>query len=118
MASGKCWRRPSSSAVGGARLVYAYPAAVIVVFVLVAEILEHQTVGRGRRAIRQLTELLPRSATVRRSSGEQETAIADLQAGDVVIVKPGARLPVDGEVIAGHSFVDQATITGESLPVE
>lgn len=106
-------------AIGAALVIgESFTASVIVVFVLVAEILEHQTVGRGRRAIKQLTDLLPRSATVRRNTGEQETALAELRAGDIVIVKPGARLPVDGEVIAGHSFVDQATITGESLPVE
>ena len=106
-------------AIGAALAIgESFTASLIVLFVLVAEVLEHQTVGRGRRAIRQLTELLPQSATVRREAGEQETTLAELRRGDLVVVKPGARLPVDGEVIAGHSFVDQATITGESLPVE
>lgn len=106
-------------AIGAALAIgESFTASVIVLFVLVAEVLEHQTVGRGRRAIKQLTDLLPRSATVRRETGEHETALAELRAGDLVIVKPGARMPVDGEVVAGHSFVDQATITGESLPVE
>ena len=93
-------------------------AAVIVLFVLAAEVLEHQTVGRGRRAIKHLTDLMPRSATVTRGSAEAELDIGAVRIGDLVLVKPGARLPVDGEVVSGHSFVDQATITGESLPVE
>jgi Cd2+/Zn2+-exporting ATPase/Cu+-exporting ATPase len=93
-------------------------ASVIVLFVLVAEVLEHQTVGRGRRAIRQLTDLLPRTATVRSGRGEREVDSAEIKIGDLIVVKPGSRLPVDGQVSDGHSFVDQATITGESLPVE
>ncbi len=106
-------------AIGAALAIgESFTASVIVLFVLVAEVLEHQTVGRGRRAIKQLTDLLPRSATVRREAGEEETALAELRVGDLVVVKPGSRVPVDGEVVAGHSFVDQATITGESLPVE
>jgi heavy metal translocating P-type ATPase len=91
---------------------------VIVLFVLVAELLEGLTVGRGRKAIRQLVELLPRTATVRRGGSEQEVAADDLKSGDLILVKPGARIPIDGIVVAGHSFVDQATITGESMPVE
>ena len=106
-------------AIGAALAIgESFTASVIVLFVLVAEALEHLTVGRGRRALKHLTDLLPRSATVRRGSGEQDLAITELRPGDVIIVKPGARLPVDGDVVAGHSFVDQATITGESLPVE
>jgi Cd2+/Zn2+-exporting ATPase/Cu+-exporting ATPase len=106
-------------AIGAALAIgESFTASIIVLFVLVAEVLEHQTVGRGRRAIKQLTDLLPRAATVRRGDVEQELDVAEIEAGDLVVVKPGARLPVDGEVAAGHSFVDQATITGESLPVE
>lgn len=93
-------------------------ASVIVLFVLIAEVLEHQTVGRGRRAIKQLTDLLPRVATVRDGTTEREVDIAKIKIGDVIVVNPGAGLPVDGEIADGHSFVDQATITGESLPVE
>ena len=106
-------------AIGAALAIgESFTASVIVLFVLVAEALEHQTVGRGRRAIKQLTDLLPSSATVRDGNNEQEIEIAAIKIGYVVVVKPGARLPVDGEVVDGHSFVDQATITGESLPVE
>lgn len=106
-------------AIGAALAINeSFTASVIVLFVLVAEELEHKTVGRGRRAIKQLTDLLPRAATVRREGAESEVEVDAIRAGDIVIVKPGSRLPVDGEVVSGHSFVDQATITGESLPVE
>jgi heavy metal translocating P-type ATPase len=96
----------------------SFTALVIVLFVLVAEVLEHLTVGRGRRAIRDLLDFLPRQATVRRGDTTRDVSLAAVGVGDVVIVKPGSRIPVDGAVIAGHSFVDQATITGESMPAE
>jgi heavy metal translocating P-type ATPase len=95
-----------------------FTALVIVLFVLVAEVLEGLTVGRGRRAIRDLLDLLPRNAVVRRAGGTQEVEAAEIMVGDVVVVKPGSRLPVDGDVVAGNSFVDQSAITGESMPVE
>src|SRR5271166_5251550 len=95
-----------------------FTALVIVLFVLIAEVLEGLTVGRGRCAIKDLLDLLPGNAVVRREGGTHEVEAADIQVGDVVLVKPGSRVPVDGVVVAGNSFVDQATITGESLPVE
>src|ERR1700756_98452 len=95
-----------------------FTALVIVLFVLIAEVLEGLTVGRGRRALKDLLNLLPRQAVVRRGGGAQEVGAAEVQVGDVVLVKPGARVPVDGVVVGGNSFVDQAAITGESLPVE
>jgi Cd2+/Zn2+-exporting ATPase/Cu+-exporting ATPase len=95
-----------------------FTALVIILFVLIAEVLEGLTVGRGRRAIKDLLDLLPRQALVRRDGGTQEVGAAELQVGDMVLVKPGARVPVDGVVVAGSSFVDQAPITGESLPIE
>ena len=95
-----------------------FTALVIVLFVLVAEVLEGLTVGRGRRAIKTLLDLLPQSALVRRGDGTEEVEAAGLQVGDVVLVKPGSRIAVDGVVVAGNSFVDQSSITGESLPVE
>ena len=95
-----------------------FTGLVITLFVLVAEILEGLTVGRGRRAIQHLVDLLPRMATVRRGTGWEEVRIEEVAAGDVALVRPGARIPVDGSVVGGNSFVDQATITGESMPVE
>jgi heavy metal translocating P-type ATPase len=96
----------------------AFTAVVIVLFVLVAEVLEHMTVGRGRRAIKDLLDLLPQTVFVRRADGVTDLAAHALQVGEIVVIKPGARVPVDGVVASGHSFVDQAAITGESLPVE
>jgi heavy metal translocating P-type ATPase len=96
----------------------AFTALVIVFFVLIAEVLEHMTVGRGRRAIKDLLDLLPRDVAVRRAEGVTTIPAGALGIGDVVVIKPGARVPVDGVVERGNSFVDQATITGESLPVE
>jgi P-type Cu+ transporter len=95
-----------------------FTAIVIVLFVLIAEVLEHLTVARGRDAIRDLLDFLPRDATIRRSDGTELIGIDAVHIEDIVIVKPGSRLPVDGVVTAGESFVDEATITGESLPVE
>jgi Cd2+/Zn2+-exporting ATPase/Cu+-exporting ATPase len=95
-----------------------FTALVIVFFVLIAEVLEALTVGRGRRAIQDLLNLLPQQVELRRSDGVQFASLAELRAGDVVLVRPGGRVPVDGVVVGGHSFIDQATITGESMPVE
>lgn len=95
-----------------------FTALVITLFVLVAEVLEGLTVGRGRRAIRHLIDLLPSTATVNEGGGWKDVDVQRVLVGDVVLIKPGARIPVDGLVAGGHSFVDQATITGESMPVE
>src|SRR6202162_4183860 len=95
-----------------------FTALVITLFVLVAEILEGLTVGRGRKAIQHLVDLLPTVATVRRSGSWTDIEIGDVSKGDEVLVRPGGRIPVDGNVVGGHSFVDQAPITGESMPVE
>jgi heavy metal translocating P-type ATPase len=95
-----------------------FTALVITLFVLVAEVLEGLTVGRGRRAIRHLIDLLPSTATLNERGGWREVGVQQVLVGDVVLIKPGGRIPVDGSVVGGHSFVDQATITGESMPVE
>jgi heavy metal translocating P-type ATPase len=95
-----------------------FTALVIVLFVLIAEALEELTVERGRRAIRDLLEFLPAIAERRRESGTETVPVGSLLRGDIVIIRPGGRIPVDGEVALGHSFVDQSTITGESVPVE
>jgi len=95
-----------------------FTALVIIGFVLIAEILEGLTVGRGRRAIHDLLDLLPPIAWVRRNGRIEELHAVELKAGDIVVVRPGSRISVDGIVTGGNSFVDQSPITGESLPVE
>jgi heavy metal translocating P-type ATPase len=95
-----------------------FTALVITLFVLVAEILEGLTVGRGRKAIQHLIDFLPRTGTVRRHNEWKEVGIREISIGDEVLIRPGARIPVDGKVAGGRSFVDQGSITGESMPVE
>jgi heavy metal translocating P-type ATPase len=95
-----------------------FTALVIVFFVLVAEVLEELTVDRGRQAIRDLLEFLPATAERKNGSEIETVPVSSLASGDVVIIRPGSRIPVDGEVVHGQSCVDQSTITGESLPVE
>ncbi len=95
-----------------------FTALLITLFVLIAEILEGMTVGRGRRAIRELLDLLPQTAEVRSESQVAAKNLSDLRPGEVLLVRPGGRIPVDGTVVNGHSFVDQSAITGESMPVE
>ncbi len=108
----------SIAIIAAAAISEFFTALIITLFVLVAEVLENMTVSRGRRAIRDLLDFLPRSVTVRRADGVREASAAELRAGDSVLVNPGGAVPVDGVVISGHSFVDQSRITGESMPVE
>jgi len=96
-----------------------FRAAAIIVFIMaVAGALESYTLGKTRRSIRNLLNLAPKMATVRRAEGEITIAAEDVKVGDIVVVRPGGRVPVDGVVVAGESSVNQAPITGESMPVE
>jgi cation transport ATPase len=95
-----------------------FTALVIVLFVLIAEVLEGLTVRRGRTAIRDLLNLLPSEVMVRRNGKAERRSTANINIGELIEVNPGARIPVDGDVVGGNSFVDQSAITGESLPVE
>jgi Cu+-exporting ATPase len=108
----------SIAIVAAACISQYFTALIITLFVLIAEVLEGMTVSRGRRAIRDLMDLIPRSVTVRGAGGIRETSTDELRVGDSVLVNPGGLVPIDGTVISGHSFVDQARITGESMPVE
>jgi len=104
--------------IAAAAISQFFTALVITLFVLIAEVLEGMTVSRGRQAIHDLLNFLPRIVVVRRNGSIQEMDTNILKVGDVIIVSPGGRIPVDGIVIKGHSFVDQSRITGESMPVE
>jgi len=95
-----------------------FTALVIVFFVLIAEALEHLTVERVRGSVRDLVDLLPSRVAVRRDGQILDVHIAQLRIGDQIVTKPGGRIPVDGVVTTGHSFVDQSSITGESMPAE
>ncbi len=94
------------------------PAAVIIIIMSVVGALESYALDKTRRSIRDLLDLAPQTATVRRNGQEVTVPVAELQLGDRVVVRPGERIPVDGTVVAGASSVNQAPITGESMPVE
>ena len=95
-----------------------FTALVITAFVLAAEILEGLTVGRGRRAIQDMLDFLPQTASVLRDDQIVEVDTETILPGEIVVIRPGSRIPVDGEVISGHSYVEQAAITGEPMPSE
>src|SRR6204780_4353945 len=95
-----------------------FTALVITAFVLGAEILEGLTVGRGRRAIQDMLNFLPQTASVLRDGQTLEVATDTILPGEIVLIRPGSRIPVDGRVVSGHSFVEQAAITGEPMPSE
>ncbi|MHB8994694.1 MAG: heavy metal translocating P-type ATPase [Armatimonadota bacterium] len=94
------------------------PAAVIILIMAVVGALESYTLDKTRRSIRDLLDLTPPTANIRRGDGEVSVPVDELQVGDVVVVRPGERIPVDGVVTTGVAAVNQAPITGESLPVE
>jgi Cu+-exporting ATPase len=85
---------------------------------LVGEFLEGLTAEKTRKAISSLIQLAPKTAWLRRNGQEVRVSIDEVKAKEVVIVKPGERIPVDGRIISGCGSVNQSTLTGESLPVE
>ena len=97
--------------------VYYEAAAVIVTLILLGRFLEARAKGRTSEAIRRLVGLQAKTARVRRGEGMQEIPIADVALGDMIEVRPGERIPVDGEVTDGESYVDESMITGEPVPV-
>jgi Cd2+/Zn2+-exporting ATPase len=99
--------------------VGAYQEAATVIFImLLGEFLEHLTVGKTRKAIASLIQLSPKTAWVRREGKEVQVPIEEVKAKEVVIVKPGERIPVDGKIISGCGSINQSMLTGESIPVE
>ncbi|BDR07242.1 heavy metal translocating P-type ATPase [Comamonas thiooxydans] len=98
--------------------VYFEAAAVIVALILLGRFLEARAKGNTSEAIRRLVQLQAKTARVRKGGLVQEIDIAQVRAGDLIEVRPGERIPVDGEVIEGRSFVDESMISGEPVPVE
>lgn len=106
-------------AVVGALFIREWTEAATVAFLFsVSNLLESYTIKKTRQSIRQLMELAPSDALVRRKGQEIRLPVNQLRLDDVMIVKSGEKIPVDGRVLAGASAVDQAPITGESVPVE
>ncbi|MFQ3319956.1 MAG: Cd2+/Zn2+-exporting ATPase [Natronomonas sp.] len=97
---------------------YYVEAATLAVLFSLAELLEAHAMDRTRESIRELLALSPETATVKRDGGEESVPAASVKEGDVVVVRPGERIPVDGDVLAGTSAVDESPITGESVPVD
>ncbi len=108
-----------SIAAISATAVGAYQEAATVIFImLLGEYLEGFTVGKTRKAIASLIQLSPKTAWVRRENNEVQVPIEDVKPKEVVIVKPGERIPVDGKIISGCASINQSSLTGESIPVE
>src|SRR5450759_1683419 len=103
---------------GGAMALGMWQESAILIFVYsLGDVLESYAVDKARGAIRSLVELVPKEALVRRGEDQVTLSVEDIVVGDVVIVRPGERVPMDGKVAFGSSFVDQAAVTGESIPV-
>lgn len=106
-------------AAAGAAILGEWAEGALLLFLFsIGHALEHYAMGRARRAIEALAELAPETALVRNGAIVREVSVDTLQAGDTVLVKPNERIPADGVVILGESSVDQAPITGESVPVD
>ena len=106
-------------AVIGAIAIGEWSEGAMVTFLFAfAQILEARTMDRARQAIRALMDLTPAEAVVRRNGGEERVLIDDVSLGEILLVKPGEKIPLDGVVVSGASPVNQAPITGESLPVD
>jgi Cu+-exporting ATPase len=101
-----------------ARFVYYEAATVIVALILLGRLLEARAKGRTGAAIRKLAGLQARSARVERDGTTRDVPLAEVKRGDIVVIRPGERIPVDGRVIDGASTVDEAMISGEPIPVE
>ncbi|NIS80407.1 MAG: heavy metal translocating P-type ATPase [Anaerolineales bacterium] len=93
-------------------------AAVVVFFMRVGDYVERFTSERARRAVHDLTTMSPQTARVEKEGDELEVSIEDVRIGDIVVVRPGEKIPVDGDVVSGQATINQATITGEAMPVE
>jgi Cd2+/Zn2+-exporting ATPase len=107
-----------ATAAVGALLIGEWAEAASAMFLFsLAQLLEARSMDRARNAIRRLLDLSPKEATVRREDGEIRLPVEQIRVGDVVVPRPGERVPVDGIVLEGTSTVNQAPITGESVPV-
>lgn len=101
-----------------AHALYFESAAMILTLVTVGKYLEAKSKSKTSDALGKLVDLAPKNAVVIRGGVEQTIPAEQVIAGDIVVIRPGEGIPVDGVVIEGHGYVDQAAITGESIPVE
>ncbi len=106
-------------AIIGASIIgeWAEGSIVVILFAL-SEVLERYSMDKARQSIRSLMDIAPKEALIRRNNVEQMIAVSDIQIGDIMIIKPGQKIAMDGVVIKGYSAINQSAITGESIPVE
>src|SRR3970282_1741689 len=103
---------------GGEAEVYYDTAAVIITLILLGRFLEAKAKGRTSEAIKKLIGLQAKSAIVIREDKETVISVEDVQKGDIVVVKPGEKIPVDGKIVEGYATLDESMVTGESVPAE
>ena len=108
-----------SAAVIGAIIIGEWvEAGTVIILFAIAQLLESYSLDRSRRAIKGLMDLSPQTATIIKDGLEKNIAVEEVEFGDIVLVKPGGKIPVDGKIVSGTSSINQAAITGESLPVD
>jgi len=109
-------------AAGIPTYTYFEASAVIITFILLGKFLEVRAKGRASQAIQKLMELQPHDARILQTTGEQKewitVSVEQVNVGDILLIKPGEKIPVDGVIVSGQSVVDESMVTGESMPVE
>ncbi len=98
--------------------LYYETAGVIIALILLGKMLESVSKGRTSEAIKKLMGLAPKTAVIVQDGVEKEIPIDEVEIGDIIVVKPGAKIPVDGTVVEGHTAIDESMLTGESMPVD
>ena len=111
------WIFPTTVTFGGPE-VYFTETGLIIGFIMLGKTMEHIVKGKASEAIRKLLDLQPKLATVVKDGVENQVPVEQVQVDDVVMVRPGEKIPVDGVVVEGYSSVDQSVVTGESIPVD
>ncbi len=97
---------------------YIFAAGEIAFFMALGGLIEDWTIGKSRKGIERLVEMAPKTAMIKMGSNFEKIAISALKVGDVVLVKPNERIPVDGEIVKGKTSIDQSSVTGEFVPVD
>jgi heavy metal translocating P-type ATPase len=105
------------AAVAAAAVGATFEGAVLLTLFSLSGTLENQAMGKARRAVEALMALRPETALLRRDGTVAEVPVASLAAGDVVVIRPGSRMPVDGTILSGEGAINESTVTGESVPV-
>ena len=106
------------AAVGAATINQWHEGAILLFLFSLSNVLQDYAIGRSRSAIQSLFKLYPEEATIRRDNEEKRVSLDQIQMGDVVLIRPAERIPVDGIIVEGRSAVDESPITGESMPVD